>query len=123
MDVHDLEPACQRGPVRGIESRDPRVSIREHHAIEFRRVAQGDPHAGEVARGLETPMGQHATQRASLLGREFLRDDDVRTAASNQIRKRFGISEPIHQISRKNAKMRSHFVCDQPPVAFSTNRS
>jgi hypothetical protein len=85
-------------------------------------MAQGDPHAGKIQRGLESPMRQHATQRAGLLGRKFLHDDDVGATAPNQIREGLGIGSSIHQISGKNAKMRSHFICDQPPAALSTDR-
>jgi hypothetical protein len=64
-------------------------------------------------------MRQHTTQSAGLFGRKFLHDDDLGTAAPNQICKGLGIGSPIHQISRNYAKMGSHPASD---CALQTSR-
>jgi hypothetical protein len=120
--VHDLERTGQRGPIRGVESRDPRISTRERHAIELGGMTRGDSHAVEVARGLEVSMGKHATQRAGLLGRKLLHDDDVCVAVMDQIRKGLGIGPAVHQIPGKDAQMGTHPASDLPNANLSTDQ-
>ncbi len=106
--------------MRGFESRDPRISKRERHAVELDRMTRDDSHAGEVPRGFEATMGKRATQRAGLLGRKLLHGDEVGVAAPDQIHKGLGIGPAVHQISGKDAQMRSHPASDLPTANHST---